>query len=203
MQGVLHTAITLRRDAIKRASFFWAFARCLLYSWLMALTGRPLTRRGMKPGLFISGEFRTTGELLRVLAPLLHCFKEGDPGFMKLDEHLIADFSGKGLVGIRGFDQVIDVCIVEVLVLKNEGLAHRVVGQVPQVLGGKGGLIDPYIAWVPFGDHMLLPFLCLQLFDNRLDLALGTPLPVEPSSKRVHNAHQIRKPSLGGSCLPG
>src|SRR5712692_4515845 len=156
MQGVLHTAITLRRDAIKRASFFWAFARCLLYSWLMALTGRPLTRRGMKPGLFISGEFRTTGELLRVLAPLLHCFKEGDPGFMKLDEHLIADFSGKGLVGIRGFDQVIDVCIVEVLVLKNEGLAHRVVGQVPQVLGGKSGLIDPYIAWVPFGDHMLL-----------------------------------------------
>jgi hypothetical protein len=43
---------------------------------------------------------------------------------------------------------------VEVNMLKDEGLAHIVVGQVPEVLGGKGHLIDSLEA------RSRLPIIC-------------------------------------------
>src|SRR5690348_14391480 len=51
---------------------------------------------------------------------------------------------------------MIDSSVVEVDVLEEEGLAHRVVGQVPEVSGGKGHLIDPLEARVALADDMLL-----------------------------------------------
>ena len=54
---------------------------------------------------------------------------------MHLHEHLIGDFGGKGLVGVRVLDQVKDGRVIQVGVLKDERLPHLVVGQIPQVLG--------------------------------------------------------------------
>ena|GEM_PF-5072757 len=51
---------------------------------------------------------------------------------------------------------MIDGGVVEVDALEDEGLADIVVGQVPEVLGGKGHLINTLEARVTLGDDMLL-----------------------------------------------
>src|SRR6266436_7864288 len=88
--------------------------------------------------VLVLGELGSACELLWMFSVRFHRFKEGGPGFVELDQNLIADFARQGLVGIRRLDQMIDSSVVEVLVLKDEGLAHIVVSQVPEVLGGKG-----------------------------------------------------------------
>src|SRR5260370_12844944 len=91
-----------------------------------------------------------------MLSPFLHRFEEAEPGVVQLEKHLITDFSWKGFVGVRRLHEMVGRDVVEVLVLKDEGLAHIVVGQVPQVLRGEGGHIDPCVAWIPFANDMLL-----------------------------------------------
>jgi hypothetical protein len=78
------------------------------------------------------------------------------PGLIELDQDLIADFARQGPVGLRRLHETIDSGVVEVDVLEEEGLAHRVVGQVPEVFGGKGHLIDLLEARVTLADDMLL-----------------------------------------------
>jgi hypothetical protein len=69
---------------------------------------------------------------------------------------LITDFARQSLVGIRRLDQMIDGSVIEIRVLEDERLAHRVIGQVPEVFGGNGHLIHTLEAWVALADHMLL-----------------------------------------------
>jgi len=110
------------------------------------------------PGGFVlvPRELRATGELLGVLLPGLHRFKEAEPGFVQLDEHLIADFPWKGLIGFMGLDLVKDLNVIQVDAVMNEGLAHEVIRCIPQILRGKGGLIDGAVARVTALDDMLL-----------------------------------------------
>jgi hypothetical protein len=54
----------------------------------------------------------------------------------------LATLCGERLVGLRLFEQVKRRCVVEILLLLEEGLPDMVVGQVPKVFGGKGQRID-------------------------------------------------------------
>jgi hypothetical protein len=85
-----------------------------------------------------------------------HLLKEGSPGLIELDQHLITDFARQSFVGIRGLDQMIDHSVIEIRVLKDESLAHRVICQVPEIFGGQGHRINTLEAWVARADHMLL-----------------------------------------------
>ncbi len=106
--------------------------------------------------VFVLGESGSACEPLWLLVVRRHLLKESGPGLIELDQHLITDFARQGLVGFRGLDQMIDSGVVEVDVLEEEGLTHRVVGQVPEVFGGKGHPIDPLEARIALADDMLL-----------------------------------------------
>jgi hypothetical protein len=111
----------------------------------------------------------------------LYRFKEGGPGFLELDQDLIADFARQGLVSLGRLDQVIDIGVVEVEVLEDEGLAYIVVGQVPEVLGGPCHFIDGSEARVSLADEMLLhqlhaSFSCLPQPCNCLTIASILPV---------------------------
>ena len=65
--------------------------------------------------------------------PLIHRFKKGHPGPVKLDEHLITHFTRKGLIGFMGLDLVKNLDMIEIHALVNEGLTHHIVGGVPEI----------------------------------------------------------------------
>src|SRR5690348_9871566 len=98
--------------------------------------------------VFVLGKLGLSGEPLWMLPIGFPLLKEGPPGLIELDQHLITDFARQSLIGLRGLDQVIDRRVVEIRVLENESLAHIVVGQVPEVFGGKGHFINTLEAWV-------------------------------------------------------
>src|SRR6266581_4845136 len=104
--------------------------------------------------VFVLGKRGPSGEPLWMLPIGFHLLKESSPGCIELDQDLITDFARQSFIGIRGLDQMIDRSVVEIRVLENERLAHIVVGQVPQVFGGKGHLINTLEAWVPRAEHM-------------------------------------------------
>jgi hypothetical protein len=106
--------------------------------------------------VFVLGKPGPSGEPLWMLVIRFHLLKEGAPGLIELDLDLIADFARQSLIGIRRLDQMIDSGVVEVDVLEDEGLAYIVVGQVPEVFGGKGHPIDALEARVTLADDMLL-----------------------------------------------
>src|SRR6266487_1702688 len=81
--------------------------------------------------VFVLGKLRPSGEPLWMLPISFYFLKEGSPGCIELDQHLITDFARQGLVGIRELDQIIDGSVIEVRVLEDEGLAHIIIGQVP------------------------------------------------------------------------
>ena len=83
--------------------------------------------------VLVLGQLRATQELLRVLAPLGHGLEKGHPGLVKLDEHLIAHFTRKGLIGFMGLDLLKNLDMIEIDALVNEGLTHHVVGGVPEI----------------------------------------------------------------------
>src|SRR6266478_1413792 len=106
--------------------------------------------------VFVLGKPGPSGEPLWMLPIGFHLLKEGSPGLIELDQNLITDFARQSLIGIRGLDQMIDRSVAEIRVLENERLAHKVVGQVPEVFGGKGHRINTLEAWVARADHMPL-----------------------------------------------
>jgi len=48
----------------------------------------------------------------------------------------------KGLIGRVCLDLGVNIVVIQVLALEDEGLAHEVIGRVVEVLGGEGGLVD-------------------------------------------------------------
>src|SRR6266853_5247417 len=106
--------------------------------------------------VFVLGKLGPSGEPLWMLPLGFYLLKEGSPGFIELDQHFITDFARQSFIGIRGLDQIIDRSVVEIRVLENERLAHIVVGQVPEVFGGKGQGVNTLEAWVARAEHMLL-----------------------------------------------
>ena len=70
------------------------------------------------------------------------CLKKGLPGCVQLDEHLIGHLGWQRCVGIGVFEYRVEGRRVLVGLLKNEGLARMVVGEIPQVFGGEGHLVD-------------------------------------------------------------
>jgi len=68
---------------------------------------------------------------------------------------------------------VIDGSVIEVDVLEEEGLAHSVVSQVPEVFGGKSHLIDAPEARVALADDVRSTscILCLPMTGPHLPLA--------------------------------
>src|SRR5258708_13802264 len=78
---------------------------------------------------------------------------------------------------------MVDRRVGEVDMVKDEGLADIVVGQVPEGLGGKGHLIDSLEAEVALADNMLLH----QLHALSACLSNGSRLACGPS--RFHSAH--------------
>src|SRR5260221_6630307 len=119
--------------------------------------GPPLIDQQITPGslVFVCGQFRAPGKQLGLVAPGLHGLKEGDPGFVQLNEYLIADLAGKRLIGGVAFDLVIDRHVVQVDSLVDEGLAHEVVGGIPEVFGLESRLINLAITWITARNHML------------------------------------------------
>jgi hypothetical protein len=73
-----------------------------------------------------------------------------------LEQHLIADLAWQRLIGSVAFDPVTDRRVVQVHALVDEGLAHEVVGGVPEVFRGKGRRIDWAVALIGARDHVLL-----------------------------------------------
>ena len=67
----------------------------------------------------------------------------------------MATLCGERLVGLRLFEQVKRRCVVEILLLLEEGLPDMVVGQVPEVFGGKGQRIHRPKLWMARLDHLL------------------------------------------------
>src|SRR6266581_1436145 len=106
--------------------------------------------------VFVLGKLGPSAEPLWMLPIGFHLLKEGSPGLIELDQHLITDFARQSFVGLRGLDQMIDGSVIEIRLLEDESLAHIVIGQVPEVFGGKGHLINTLEAWVARADHMLL-----------------------------------------------
>src|SRR5260221_13160281 len=78
--------------------------------------------------VFVLGKLGPSGEALWMLPIGFHLLKEGSPGLIELDQHLITDFARQSFVGIRGLDQVIDGSVIEIRVREDERLAHRVIG---------------------------------------------------------------------------
>jgi hypothetical protein len=68
-----------------------------------------------------------------VLSIDLHRLKKGGPGAVKLHKHLVGHFGGKGFVRLRLFEQMKDVCVIQIGVLENERLPNMLIGQVPEV----------------------------------------------------------------------
>jgi hypothetical protein len=111
----------------------------------------------------------------------LHGFEEGLPRLVQLNQHLIADLARERLVGGVAFDQVINRRVVQVAPLRDEGLAHEVVGGVPEVLGGKGGRIDRAIALILARDDVLFNQSHAQLLlglNTAVALAFGMLSPL-------------------------
>jgi hypothetical protein len=63
--------------------------------------------------VLVPRQFRATGEPFGMLAPFCHGFKEAKPGFVQLDEDLIAHLARKGLLGFMLLDQMKDCRVVE------------------------------------------------------------------------------------------
>ena len=75
---------------------------------------------------------------------------------MKLDENGITHLGGKGLVGFMILHQVKDFDVIEVDVLKDEGLAHGVIGSIVEVFRSKSGSVDLRITRISLRDDGLL-----------------------------------------------
>jgi hypothetical protein len=74
---------------------------------------------------------------------------------MHLHKHLIGDFGGKGLVGVRVLDAMKDGRVIQLGVLKDERLPHLVVGQIPEVFGRQSHLVDSAKLLVRLFNHVL------------------------------------------------
>jgi len=83
--------------------------------------------------VLVLGQLRATQELLRVLAPLGHGLEKSHPGLVKLDKHLIAHFTRKGLIGFMGLDVMKNLDSIEIDAFVNEGLTHHIVGCIPEI----------------------------------------------------------------------
>src|SRR5438128_826085 len=62
----------------------------------------------------VFGEVWSSEKLLRVLAVDLHCFKEGAPCLMELEEDLIGYFGRERLVRISFFEEMKRGCVIEI-----------------------------------------------------------------------------------------
>ena len=74
---------------------------------------------------------------------------------MQLQEHLIGHFGGERLVGSCCFDHMKAGRVREVALLKQEGLPDRLVGEIPEVFGGKRQRINRPKLRVALLDHLL------------------------------------------------
>ena len=77
--------------------------------------------------------------------PLFHGRKETNPGFMELQEDLVTHFARKGLIGFMLLDQMEDSYVVQIQASEDEGLAHEVIGRIPQVLARKSSGVDALV----------------------------------------------------------
>lgn len=80
----------------------------------------------------------------------------------------------------------VDVVVIQVLIVVNEGLAHQVISRIVEVFSGEGGLVNTGKSRVAFAQHVL--------FDQLHNCALLLGLDAWPS----HYSTGVR--ALGGLC---